>query len=97
VKSIIGDRKAVNCGTTQDPKWYAQELLRIVPYQLFTRPVPDCLTGSMVEQAAFDPAVAQRLIENEGLPQMGFSEVKDEKTSFVSQNILHPLFIPTST
>jgi eukaryotic translation initiation factor 2C len=84
--SIVKGRKAVNCGTKEEPVWYAQELLRIVPYQLFTRPVPDCLTGSMVNQAAFDPAVAQRFIEKEGLSHLGFDEVKDEKVSFVSNH-----------
>lgn len=64
--------------------WYAQELLRIVPYQIYTRTVPDDLTGSMVEQAALDPASSQRLIEYEGLRHLGFRDIKNEKIRFVS-------------
>lgn len=59
-------------------------MLRIIPCQILTHPVPDSLTGSMVQQAAFDPAVAQRLIEKEGLRHMGFSAVKDAKVASVS-------------
>jgi hypothetical protein len=40
----------------------------------------------MVDKAAFKPAVAQRLIEREGLSHLGFSEVKNEKISFVSNH-----------
>ncbi|KAI4671213.1 uncharacterized protein J4E88_009246 [Alternaria novae-zelandiae] len=75
-------RKAVNVGTATDPVWYAQEHLRIVPYQIFRRPVPEHLTSSMVNQAALNPGVAQTLIEREGLAHLGFNEVKNEKVGF---------------
>jgi eukaryotic translation initiation factor 2C len=75
-------RKAVNVGTDDEPVWYAQEHLRIVPYQLYKRPVPEHLTSSMVNQAALDPDVARTLIEREGLVHLGFNDMKDEKVKF---------------
>lgn len=81
---VVKGRKGDNVGTDADPVWYAQEHLRIAPYQIYTRTVPDHLTASMVEQAALGPQVAQHLIEQEGLAHIGFSEAKYEKVGFVS-------------
>ena len=85
-KPPILNRKAVNVGSDSDPVWYAQEHLRIVPYQMLTRTVPEHLTSSMVEQAALDPAVTQRLIEREGFAHVGLDEIKNEKVNFVSHS-----------
>jgi eukaryotic translation initiation factor 2C len=77
-------RPAVNVGSDKDPVWYAQEALRIIPYQMYTRPVPDSLTGAMVQKAAYHPSQSQWLIENEGLRQMGFNIVQNNAVSMVS-------------
>jgi eukaryotic translation initiation factor 2C len=80
----VKGRPAINVGSDDDPVWYAQEALRILPYQIYTRPVPHDLTGSMVDKAAHHPAQSQWLIENEGLRCMGFDTVEDEDTQLVS-------------
>ncbi|KAI4940044.1 uncharacterized protein J4E92_001332 [Alternaria infectoria] len=67
------DLVAVNVGSRLHPVWYAQEFLRIVPYQPYTRPVPDPYTSSMVDQACRDPAVSRAYIEKEGLASIGFT------------------------
>ncbi|KAL1606847.1 hypothetical protein SLS60_004256 [Paraconiothyrium brasiliense] len=82
-KKVQPGRKAINVGSETNKIWYAQEHLRIIPYQIYTRPVPDHLTGSMVNTAARDPNVARTLIENEGLSKLGISQVGDSKVSFV--------------
>jgi eukaryotic translation initiation factor 2C len=78
-------RPAVNVGSSADPVWYAQEALRIVPYQMYTRPVPDHLTGAMVGRAAYHPKQSQWLIEHEGLQQLGFNVIQDGAVQMVSQ------------
>ncbi|KAI4623607.1 hypothetical protein J4E80_003418 [Alternaria sp. BMP 0032] len=80
--SAVPGRKAVNVGSAGDPVYYAQEMLRIIPYQLYTRPVPDRFTRNMVEMAALDPGQSQWLIENEGLSQLGFANAKNEEVQF---------------
>ncbi|CAI6332683.1 unnamed protein product [Periconia digitata] len=72
VKPPVTGREAVNVGTLGKPIWYAQEQLRIVPYQVYTRPVPDNLTASMVTQSARKPEIARAFIEKEGLATLGF-------------------------
>lgn len=71
-KMLVRGRPAVNVGSQLHPVWYAQEHLRIVPYQLYTRPVPDKYTSSMVLQASRTPVVSRAYIENEGLARLGF-------------------------
>ena len=88
-QSAVPGRKAVNVGSAGDPVYYAQEMLRIIPYQLYTRPVPDRFTRNMVEMAALDPGQSQWLIENEGLSQLGFANAKNEEVQFVSSNSPH--------
>ncbi|KAH7092237.1 ribonuclease H-like domain-containing protein [Paraphoma chrysanthemicola] len=77
--SVRHGRPAINVGSSEEPVWYAQELLRIVPYQLYTRPVPDHLTGFMFKQAARSPTQAQWLIHEEGLRHLGFQGPKNER------------------
>jgi eukaryotic translation initiation factor 2C len=60
-------------GTDHDPIWFAQEQLRILPYQVYTRPVPERLAGSMVNEAAKTPAHGRAFIEKEGLSALGFT------------------------
>ncbi|PSN65856.1 Piwi-domain-containing protein [Corynespora cassiicola Philippines] len=79
---IAPDSRAINVGDKTHPVWYAEQHLRIVPYQLYKRPVPDHLTGSMVNIAAHDPDHSRNLIEKEGLEYLGFRQNRDEKISF---------------
>ncbi|CAE7032959.1 Piwi domain containing protein [Pyrenophora teres f. teres] len=69
----IPGRPAVNVGPGDRPVWYAQEHLRIVPYQPYTKPVPDKFTSSMVNEACRAPELSRAYIENEGLKSIGFS------------------------
>lgn len=84
--SPVTGRPAVNVGSRQHPIWYAQEHLRIVPYQPYTRPVPDQYTSSMVDEACRDPEISRAYIENEGLRSLGFTTSGDS-FSFVSTKI----------
>ncbi|KAF1951181.1 hypothetical protein CC80DRAFT_509048 [Byssothecium circinans] len=51
----VRGRPAVKVGTSQNAIWYSQEKLRILPYQIYRRPVPVRPTASMVNQAAKPP------------------------------------------
>ncbi|KAH7385933.1 Piwi domain-containing protein [Pyrenochaeta sp. MPI-SDFR-AT-0127] len=62
---------AINCGTSQNPKWYPPELLQILPYQIFKRKVPDALTKNMLDVACHHPSESRTLIEHEGLGAFG--------------------------
>ncbi|PVI04669.1 Piwi-domain-containing protein [Periconia macrospinosa] len=81
VNAPVHGRRAVNVAksTTAPPIWYAQEQLRIVPYQVYNRPVPDTLTASMVNQAAKSPQDARAHIEGEGLKTLGFTNSQAEE------------------
>lgn len=69
---VLG-QPAVNVGTTADPIWFAQEQLRILPYQIYRKPVSEKLTGSMVKEAAKIPKHGRAFIEGEGLAALGFT------------------------
>ncbi|KAF2126832.1 Piwi-domain-containing protein [Dothidotthia symphoricarpi CBS 119687] len=73
----IKDRPAVNVGSFSHPVWYAQEHLRIVPYQAYTRPVPNKYTATMVTEAARSPSANRAFIEKEGLRSLGFTTGAD--------------------
>jgi eukaryotic translation initiation factor 2C len=87
----------VNVGTDKDQIWFAQEQLRIVPYQIYNRPVPERLTGSMVTEAAKTPGHSRAFIENEGLASLGFTTSQIAKAlpaklvsiSFLRSNTVH--------
>jgi eukaryotic translation initiation factor 2C len=64
---------AINCGTEESPKWYLPEKLRILPYQIYRRRVPDSLTADMHAVACHHPKVTRALIEHEGLPMLGLT------------------------
>jgi eukaryotic translation initiation factor 2C len=59
--------KAVNLGNKANPSWFAPEHLRIMPYQVYRRPVPDHLTSDMLAIANNTPEVNQRLMNMHGL------------------------------
>ncbi|EAT81960.2 hypothetical protein SNOG_10566 [Parastagonospora nodorum SN15] len=71
--SLKTGQPAVNVGTMRDEIWFAQEQLRILPYQIYSRPLPESLTGSMVQEAAKTPADGRAHIEKEGLGALGFT------------------------
>jgi eukaryotic translation initiation factor 2C len=50
--------------------WFAPEHLKILPYQLFNRPVPDHLTESMLEIANRTPAQNATFLNTHGLPNL---------------------------
>lgn len=51
--------------------WYPPEQLRILPYQMYKRKVPDSLTREMLKQANLSPEVTRARIEHEGLGNLG--------------------------
>jgi eukaryotic translation initiation factor 2C len=72
VKVEYPELKAVNLGSQQRPSWFAPEHLRILPYQMFTRLLPERLTNGMLDVACRPPARTQACIELEGLLNLGF-------------------------
>jgi len=86
-KQPIRGRPAVNVGSYNHPVWYAQEHLRIVPYQPYTRPIPDDYTASMVKEACRSPELNRAYIEKEGLASLGFTPGNDA-VAFVSHPAL---------
>jgi eukaryotic translation initiation factor 2C len=75
--------KAVNVGTDNDPCYYPQEFLRILPYQQFKKLVPEKLTDGMLRAACQGPQQNRALIEAEGLKKLGIVQ-KDDQQHFVS-------------
>ncbi|KAL5450265.1 hypothetical protein PMIN07_001265 [Paraphaeosphaeria minitans] len=63
--------RAVNLGSPQDPKWYAPEQLRIMPFQLYKDVLPPRWTAGMIETACVRPIVNSALIEVSGMRTMG--------------------------
>ncbi|KAF2867614.1 hypothetical protein BDV95DRAFT_597829 [Massariosphaeria phaeospora] len=92
---INPDRKAVNVGNANNQIWYAQEHLRIVPYQIYSRPLPEHLTGSMVTQAAKTPEQGRALIEQEGLRTLGFTASSTAQHSFNQRSDIPITLQPT--
>ncbi|CAO2651808.1 Nn.00g000910.m01.CDS01 [Neocucurbitaria sp. VM-36] len=62
---------AVNVGTENNPVWYPQEFLLILPYQLYNNLLPDQLIESMLKCACKKPAEIRARIEAEGLKGLG--------------------------
>jgi eukaryotic translation initiation factor 2C len=78
MKSVFGGAhrfdeklKAVNVGSDDDPVWYPQEFLRILPYQLYNNLLPDTLIDSMLKLACKTPDHVRASIEAEGLKGLG--------------------------
>ncbi|KAF2710115.1 Piwi-domain-containing protein [Pleomassaria siparia CBS 279.74] len=66
--------KAVNVGDKDNEIWLPQEFLRILPYQLYRKIVPEKLTDKMLKSAAHTPVMSRSLIEAEGLLKLGISQ-----------------------
>lgn len=78
--------KAVNVGTSEDPCYYPQEFLKILPYQQFKKLVPEKLTDGMLKAACHGPQQSRALIEAEGLKKLGIVQ-KNGLQQFVSQRL----------
>jgi len=74
----------INLGTAQNKAWFAASKLRILPHQIYRRPVPDHLTDDMLKRAAKTPAESEALVKS----VFGFlsidGPVGPTATSFVS-------------
>jgi eukaryotic translation initiation factor 2C len=76
MKAVFGkefnDKKAaINVGTAADPIYYPAEYLRIMPYQIYKRMLPDSLVESMLEQASHIPTQSRRLVEVKAMQSLG--------------------------
>jgi eukaryotic translation initiation factor 2C len=88
MKAVFGkefnDKKAaINVGTAADPIYYPAEYLRIMPYQIYKRMLPDSLVESMLEQASHIPTQSRRLVEIEAMQCLGL-DPKQGAQEFVS-------------
>ncbi|KAF2798180.1 Piwi-domain-containing protein [Melanomma pulvis-pyrius CBS 109.77] len=63
--------KVVNVGKDDDPCYYPQEFLRILPYQAYKRLLPEGFTPGMLNAACQVPQQSRALIEAEGLRKLG--------------------------
>lgn len=81
--------KAVNVGTEDEPVWYPQEFLRILPYQMCNNILPNRLVESMLEIACKTPMENRTRIEAEGLTGLGIVERNgaQEFVSVISQHL----------
>ncbi|KAF5873532.1 putative piwi-domain-containing protein [Botrytis fragariae] len=61
----------LNMGTTNDPKWYPADKLRIVAGQIFKKQLPERLGSLMIKIAQNLPETNKRLILNSALPSLG--------------------------
>ena len=83
------DLMAVNLGNKTNPSWFAPEHLRILPYQIYRRPVPDRLTSDMLDLANNTPIKNQILITGHGLPAFSLENTNDaDWKAFVSSDKL---------
>ncbi|KAF1972556.1 Piwi-domain-containing protein [Bimuria novae-zelandiae CBS 107.79] len=86
-RSIDSNLKAINVGKQNDPVWYPQEFLRIVPFQAYTKQVPEHLTAAMVNEACRNPAESRVLIETEGLRSLGFVQGSNASAFNLRNNV----------
>jgi eukaryotic translation initiation factor 2C len=82
---INEELKAVNVGSDDDPIWYPQEFLRILPNQMYNNLLPDRLVESMLKLACKEPAEIRARIESEGLLGLGIDRL-NKKQAFVSHS-----------
>jgi len=92
MKSVFGhahrfdeNLKAVNVGSDDEPVWYPQEFLRILPYQLYNNLLPDTLIDSMLRLACQTPDNVRARIEAEGLKGLGIIQ-NDGAQKFVRKS-----------
>jgi hypothetical protein len=87
-KNETGELSGINLGTPRDKEWFAAGKLKIIPYQIFRRPVPDHLTDDMLKRAVKTPKEGVPLIEN----VFDFFEIKkiidSDSPRFVGQETL---------
>jgi eukaryotic translation initiation factor 2C len=71
--------EAINVGNEKDPVYYPREYLRILPYQIYKRLLPERLIDDMLRLAAHVPETSRRLIEIEGMKSLGLEPSREEQ------------------
>ncbi|KAF2644090.1 Piwi-domain-containing protein [Massarina eburnea CBS 473.64] len=92
-KRVNDNLDAVNVGSKDDPSWYPQEFLRILPYQMHNRLLPDRVVEGMHEEARKGPEESRTLIEVEGLQSLGMNPSSDFQPFVSSAALMNPLTI----
>jgi eukaryotic translation initiation factor 2C len=78
-KSFDPTQPAINVGTKDDPIYYPREYLRILPYQIYKRLLPDSLVPEMLNSATHLPARSRQLVEVEGMNSLGLDPTQTEQ------------------
>ncbi|EMD90548.1 hypothetical protein COCC4DRAFT_127590 [Bipolaris maydis ATCC 48331] len=78
-KDFNNDLAAINVGNEREPVYYPREYLRILPYQIYKKLLPEELIDSMLKLAAHVPYTSRRLIEIEGMNSLGLNPRNGEQ------------------
>jgi eukaryotic translation initiation factor 2C len=78
-KSFDPTQPAINVGTKDDPIYYPREYLRILPYQIYKRLLPDSLVPEMLNSATHLPNRSRQLVEVEGMNSLGLDPTQTEQ------------------
>ncbi|KAL1799385.1 hypothetical protein ACET3X_003422 [Alternaria dauci] len=65
-KEEKGNLPGINLGTPRDKEWFAPAKLKILPHQIYRRPIPDILIDKMLKRAAMIPHDGVHLIDKAG-------------------------------
>jgi eukaryotic translation initiation factor 2C len=84
-KSFDPTKPAINVGTRDDPIYYPREYLRILPYQIYKRLLPESLVAGMLNMATHLPDRSRQLVEVEGMNSLGLNPTQTQQ-SLVSIN-----------
>ena len=82
---------AVNLGAPQNPKWYAPEHLKIMPFQLFRDVLPSEWTAGMIETACRFPEINAGLIGVSAMQTLGLSTQNTSGSQQLVSVILLPM------
>lgn len=77
------EKSAVNVGTEDEPQWYPQEFLRILPYQEHNHLLPERFSQDLLDFERIEPNEHRARIESEGLKGLGVIQANG-KQPFVS-------------
>lgn len=78
-KNFNNDLAAINVGNEREPVYYPREYLRILPYQIYKKLLPEELIDNMLKLAAHVPDTSRRLIEVEGMKSLGILHPNGEQ------------------
>lgn len=92
MKAIFGqgfDEKleSINVGTEADPVHYPREYLRIMPYQIYKRLLPESLVEGMLNNATHLPKESRRLVEIEGMASLGLDPTQNQQELVSPSNL----------